>query len=204
MNRTKIKRVFILLIVILVAILIIKIVNIALVKNETQDNMIEENDDRYSFDFGEPIDLDSQYGMENYIITGTSEGTNFGYISETYDDFSIWQVDGNIVADTAHGYVTFSTSWLSDGLAQYMDEPQFGYLKRVVMHDRMATANYIDVTYDDAVRYGKIIKDKGYTNDAEEEKDKSTDYYRYIGRNEGDRYYSVTYDNGSMVLKISE
>ena len=202
MNRKKMK-----IIVILCALLLLLSVSILTIldnflhnrkNNNVKDNEVYMGGDS-SYSFNQTIDLDNEELDTIYEPELGTENPEIGTISNYYDKSNIENHDGKLYLPSYDGEDIIATSWINEGFATYIEEPQFGDIEKFILSDESISASFINVKMRDAISYINRNAGLGFTNVKLNDRNDKYDYYNYSATKD-DVTFTLNYEKGRMLI----
>lgn len=132
--------------------------------------------------------------LEDELIS--KYGTNF------YDHLDVQYYDDKAEIKTYDGAVTVSLTWMNEGNATYVKEPEFGELDIFTYKYNMISASYSNVKIRDVDEYINQIKEMGFNQVIIDNKNKKNDYYNYSSKNGEGVIFTLNYENGCMYFEV--
>ena len=201
MNAKKKKIIVLMFVFLLLIILLISLI-IGINNDKGNQNVLEENNtEKYVYDFGEILDLESDRGFEEYATNGT-DYPSLGIISDFYEGVEVTYHDDKITMQTYEGMITVSASWMDEGKAKYIKQPEFGALQKFVLKKYSIAAIYADTTMKETITYINELAGLGYNNVVLDEKNKKDDYYYYSAKNKDGITVTLNYEKDMLYIEV--
>lgn len=199
MNKKKI--IVLVFIVFLLIVLFTSIMKL-FVNNENDENTVSLSDE-YVYGFGNTLDLEEQSGFEEYVVTGT-DYPSLGTENEYFDiDSEIITYDDKMDMQTFKGYITVSASWMDEGMAKKIKEPEFGNIKKFILSTNdTISVRYDDVRLKDVEKYIDELTDAGFIKVILDNKNKKKDYYYYTAEKLDGSKVSLNYSNSEFYIEV--
>ena len=167
-----------------------------------KDNNTNFTQKDYEYEFGLPINLEKDGGREEFF-SNSAEHSSFGVIDDFYDDADIQYYDDKMQMQTYNGNKIISLSWMNEGNALFVEEPQFGSLEKFILtNGKGVSAVYKDVKLKDYKNYIKSLKDAGFNETINDKVKKNTNSYYCTVKNSNNVRVVVNFIDGKVYMEI--
>lgn len=202
MNINKKKKIIILA----VLVVIIMIVSIFLnIKNKNRSEISNngekdfEDNEQLIYSFDDMLDLEENGVMDDRAVSDSGM-PDFGILSDYYDGVDVEYYEDKMRIETNDGYMTISKSWMDEGYAKYIKEPEFGILDKFYLKAYSITADYKDVKMKEVTKYIEQLSELGFNNVILNNKQEKL--YCYSAENGEGIVVTLNYENESLILEV--
>lgn len=201
MNPKKLRIIILACIVLLIILIISSVINNSSTSKES-NNAIENSDDKKNvYSFNQTINLDDEDTEKRYDPEIGTDYPDYGVISDYYDNADISYGDNKLYVQTQNGYSIISDTWSNEGYGAYINEPQFGEIKKFILTSPNINVSYINVKMKDVISYINELSGLGFNEVVKNEKNNSSDYYIYSAK-KGDITVTLNYEEGKLEISV--
>lgn len=201
MNQKKLRIIIIACILLLIILIISSVINNSSTNKES-NNIVENSDDNKStYSFNQTIDLDSESTEKEFDSEIGTDYINYGTISDYYDNTDVHYEDDKLYIQTQNGNNIISSEWSNEGYGAYINEPQFGEIKKFVLTSPNISVSYTNVKMKDVISYINELSGLGFNEVVKNEKNNSSDYYIYSAK-KGDITVTLNYEKGELEISV--
>lgn len=204
MNPKKLRKIILLLASLLFIILVISTLTSNMNNKKNNDATFIENksNEETVYNFNETVDLDK---VEAKMDDDSEIGTDypmFGTVGDYYDNADVHYDNDRLYIQSYNGHESISSTWLNEGYAVYINEPQFGEMEKFILSPESSiSATYSEVKMKDIISYINELSGLGFNQVILNKKNNGMDYYIYSAK-KGDITVTLNYEKGKLVIMV--
>lgn len=204
MDIKKKKTIILIFIIIVFAIFLVLMKNLLKKENNNGNNDSVNPADRYTYNLGETLDLEEDSGVEE-IVEESTEYPSLGIRNDYFDtDIEMNYYEDKVTFQNYEGNITISSSWMDEGVAKKIKEPDFGNIEKFMLKNSSISARFSDVNMKQVITYINELSGMGFNNIKLDNKNKKNDTYYYVATNSEDISVVLNYESGYFYIEVND
>lgn len=166
------------------------------------EKIVTNDSDNYIYNFGDTVNFEVEKGVEELGEYATSYDPLGNLDVYSDEDAYVYYYDDKARIEGFKGNITVSASWMNEGKANKIHEPEFGILQKFVLENDTIMVNYIDVEMKDVEGYISDLAGLGFNNIILNNKNKKKSSYYYTASKSDGTAVNLNYKDGELYINV--